>query len=333
MEQFKKEFEDTISIAQRELSEHKKDWEDRYIDYLKKTNGNISEIMERRSKFHKWGPLSIYSTIGLAKNNSRCFDIRYQGQSVGNISVTPEFQVLLHISESQYSNNCNKKYFDGYPIDCKPTEKTQGYDWKKAPEARLFREYFKKDLGKKGHPEHRCENLLLKHLTGRVMVGEQLLQIQPVTITKDLFFQMPTPLTASGNKVRYSDGHGGIDILARCKRGNKTTLTLFELKDEPDNPNKVIKQAIAYATFIVELCKTSAQNDFWKLCFPENSKAAMTGNDVINVSVLLPEQESMPSFVNKELAVPGSDIKLKLHCTYFKLEGETAVITQTSLLS
>ena len=39
---------------------------------------------------------------------------------------------------------------------------------------------------------------------------------------------MPTPLSASKKEIKYSKGHGGIDILAR--RGGH--LVIFELKDE-----------------------------------------------------------------------------------------------------
>ena len=53
-------------------------------------------------------------------------------------------------------------------------------------------------------------------------------------------------------EIKYSKGHGGIDILAR--RGGH--LVIFELKDEykkEEGPEKVMSQAIAYATFITEL--------------------------------------------------------------------------------
>jgi len=58
---------------------------------------------------------------------------------------------------------------------------------------------------------------------------------------------MPTPLTASGSNIVYSGGRGGIDILARYNH----RLTVIELKDEynpKEGPDKVISQALAYAT-------------------------------------------------------------------------------------
>ena len=98
-----------------------------------------------------------------------------------------------------------------------------------------------------------------------------------------------------------------------------------------ETPTKVIKQAIAYATFLIELCKTSAREDFWKLC---GFNDITHGNETINVSVLLPDPEKNVkelSFVNQELEVPGSKMKIILHYTFFRIEDETAIITRTSL--
>ena len=220
-----KEFEDVIVTTQEELRDHKSEWEGKYIEYLHNSVINLDSIKNKRQKFHKWGPLSIYYTIGRAKNNSSYFDVRYQGQSVGQISVSNKNEVSLHISKTQYDNNCNHKYFVGYPKElCLPGT----YKWKTSKEAKAFRDFFKSDPGKKGHPEHRCENLLLRELSKSYSNNKSLCHIQPVTITKDLFFQMPTPISASGDKPYYSGGKGGIDILAR--RNGK--LVVFELKDQ-----------------------------------------------------------------------------------------------------
>lgn len=328
MENSMKEFEDVIVTTQEELRDHKSEWEGKYIEYLHNSVINLDSIKNKRQKFHKWGPLSIYYTIGRAKDNSSYFDVRYQGQSVGQISVSNKNEVSLHISKTQYDNNCNHKYIVGYPKElCLPGT----YKWKTSKEAKAFRDFFKSDPGKKGHPEHRCENLLLRELSKSDSNNKSLCHIQPVTITKDLFFQMPTPISASGDKPYYSGGKGGIDILAR--RNGK--LVVFELKDQyssnHETPTKVIKQAIAYATFLVELCKTSACDDFWKLC---GFKDTTHGNETINVSVLLPDPGKDVrelSFANQVLYVPGSKMKIKLHYTFFKIDDENAFITRTTL--
>lgn len=315
--------EEAIKKTQQELNKNVSKWKERYEDYVTETANNKDDIMGRRKKFHKWSNLNVYSTIGKAKDNSNYFDLRYQGQSVGQISVSKrDNSVKLHISKRQYSNNCDEKYLKGYPKDvCK-----EGcYSWH-SKEAKEFRKYFKSNPGKQGHPEHKYENLLLKELFRNDGKNKSLTYIQPVTIGKDIFFQMPTPLTASGNEIKYSDGHGGIDILARRREGNKSTLTIFELKDEYNPPKKVICQAIAYATFIVELCKTKAYEKFCELCGLEKQKI-----DTIYVSILMPDPGNgkEPDFKPNVLSVPDSEIKLELHYTFF--DKNSVKITRTSL--
>ena len=137
---------------------------------------------------------------------------------------------------------------------------------------------------------------------------------------------MPTPLSASKNEIKYSKGHGGIDILAR--RGGH--LVIFELKDEykkEEGPEKVMSQAIAYATFITELCKTKAANDFWKICRIDASKKQKT---LLYVSILMPDPgTSEVPFHGEEIKVPGSDFVFKLHYMFY--DKKTVTITRSSL--
>lgn len=323
--------EEVIIKTQAILKENSKDWQERYVNYLTKSVENIPSIVEKRRLFHKWGNLNVYFTIGRAKDNSSDFDLRYQGQSVGSVNVSKEGKVTLHISEEQYKNNCNEKYFIGYPKSiCLPSGK-EGYDWKKSVEAKEFRKYFKSHPEKQGHQEHKYENQLLvefyKNHSDKSLCG-----IQPVTIgDSDLFFQLTTPLTASTSEIKYAPKKGGgIDILARRNR----VLTVFELKDEfktkGENPEKVICQAISYATFIVELCGTKARDKFWEFCRYSGEKH---GNEKINVSILMPDpgDGTVPEFMQRErvLTVPGSKMKLELHYTYY--DKENATITRTSL--
>lgn len=315
--------EEAIKLTQQEVKEHAVQWQERFYDYLRKTNENKDKILERRKKFHKWGNLTVYSTIGRAKDDSNYFDLRYEGQSVGQISVSKKDEVKLHISSDQYNNNCNEKYLKGYP---KEICKAGCYKWH-SDEAKAYRAYFKTDPGKEGHPEHRLENLLLTELSKSDGKCKSFKYIQPITLGKDLFFQMPTPLTASGKEIKYSEGHGGIDILARRKEGNESYLTVFELKDDfnkTEGPDKVICQAIAYATFLVELCETKARAEFIKLC-------GLQKIEKIYVSILMPEPGGKlePDFKGKVLVVPGSTIKLVLHYTFF--DKKTAKVTRSSL--
>lgn len=320
--------EEVIKKTQSELNDHKYDhktgWEKRFCKYVSQSVANIEDIIRRRKKFHKWGYLSVYYTLGRAQNNSGVFDLRYQGQSVGEIHIDKKGNVKLQISNDQYQNNCNEKYLNGYP---KAICKQGSYDWN-SYEAKTFRSYFNSNPGKSGHPEHKYENLLLREFSEKSSKTKSFTRIQPVTIgTKtDLFFQMPTPLTASGTDVLYSNGHGGIDILAR-KNGR---LTIIELKDEfksTEGPEKVINQAIAYATFIVELCNTTAKDDFWKLC---GFNRKPNDNEILNVAILMPDPDGKtePEFAGKNLNIPGSNMQLELHYIFF--DKETFKITRHS---
>lgn len=92
--------QEAIAKAQTELNQHRKEWEHRFIQYMSQTVANRDKIKERRKKFHKWANLSVYSTIGNAKDNKPVFDLRYQGQSVGSIVIRGN-DVRLVISENQ----------------------------------------------------------------------------------------------------------------------------------------------------------------------------------------------------------------------------------------
>lgn len=198
-------------------------------------------------------------------------------------------EVKLCISPTQYNNNINENYLKGYPKDiCL----AGSYDWH-SKQAAAFRAYFKTDPGKNGHPEHKYENLF----------------------------------SASGSDIVCFGGHGGIDILARRNK----RLTVIELKDEykkEEGPEKVITQAIAYATFLVEICNTKAKKDFWKVC---GFKGQPNGNEIINVAIMMPDpgDGSVPTSSGELLSVPGSQIKLELHYIYFN--KSTIKITRISL--
>lgn len=314
------EYDVLIKQTQEILENNRNDWEDRFISYLSDTAKNRQRILDRRKQFHKWANLSVYFTLGRAKDNSGQFDLRYEGQSVGSVSVSKK-GVKLVIDKDQYKNNTNEKIFIGFPKEIQPGS----YNWATDAEARSFRKYFKSNPGKQLHPEHKYENLLLKEFSKNSSTAKSFVRIQPVTLGKDLLFQMPTPLSASKKEIKYSKGHGGIDILAT--RGGH--LVIFELKDEykkEEGPEKVMSQAIAYATFITELCKTKAANDFWNICGIHASNKKKT----LYVSILMPDPgTSEVPFQGEEIKVPGSDFVFKLHYMFY--DKETVTITRSSL--
>ena len=106
------EYDVLIKQTQEILENNRNDWEDRFISYLSDTAKNRQRILDRRKQFHKWANLSVYFTLGRAKDNSGQFDLRYEGQSVGSVSVSKK-GVKLVIDKDQYKNNTNEKIFIG----------------------------------------------------------------------------------------------------------------------------------------------------------------------------------------------------------------------------
>ena len=122
-------------------------------------------------------------------------------------------------------------------------------DWHNSKEAQAFRKFFKGSLKKglkshsqESHGEHTLESAFLTAIEKRDSITKSLCYIQPVKL-KNLRFQFPTILSASKlhkditnkNNIKhlsYSEKGGGIDILARRKKGNQSYLTVIELKDE-----------------------------------------------------------------------------------------------------
>lgn len=165
-------------------------------------------------------------------------------------------------------SNEDKEYFDNL--------KEEFYPWK-GKEARRFRRIVKEIPSEKvcGQPEHKLESELLDNFLQKSSQGKEILNIQPITMLKGSgFFQMPTPLKASGakngiNNITYANSYGGgIDILARVGRGKGTQLAILELKDEnisSEPPEEAIKQAIAYATFVRELLRSEeVGKTYWR---------------------------------------------------------------------
>ena len=127
-----------------------------------------------------------------------------------------------------------------------------------------------------GQPEHDMECELLKNYSQKSSAGKEILNIQPVMMgNTGARFQMPTAIKASTAKngtanIEYSNSKhsgGGIDILARMGSGKGTKLAVLELKDsysKSEPPEKVMHQAVAYATFIRELLRSDCGDKWWK---------------------------------------------------------------------
>jgi hypothetical protein len=105
---------------------------------------------------------------------------------------------------------------------------------------------------------------------------------------------MCTPLKASiPQQVGYAGTvGGGIDVLARVRRGGSTRLCVMELKDKYEPPRQAMEQALAYAVFLQELLASKSGDD-WLEIF------GFSGNwnklrETIKVCVVMPIGENAP---------------------------------------
>jgi len=129
---------------------------------------------------------------------------------------------------------------------------------------------------------------------------------------------MPTYIKASNHK-KPETGYGHIDILARVGRGKGTNLCIMELKDENNSkepPGDVVKQALAYATFIRELLRSDCGKAWWRLF---GFRGDLPEKLELYAACVMPISEfNDTSFGGLALPVDGDTIKL--HYLYFQEE-------------
>jgi hypothetical protein len=312
----KNEFIQVIEETRALLKENG-EWRGRYAGYAEEIRKNIHIIKSVRSSFHEWSPLKVYLTITQAKKakHSVTFNLRYLGQRVADL--TGNVKEGLKLSTKGYKGN-NLEYFD-----CDIC--LSAADWL-GEDAKRFRMFFKKGPRRadanKGNEEHRLESLLLTEFSK--IKDKKIRYIKPVTIGR-VRFSMPTPISAShptalGYNPKY---RGAIDILARTGTGGKAThLCIMELKDENtkrEPPKEVMRQAIAYATFIRELLRSGAGAKWWQL-FGFGGEKVPEPLELYAICVM-PSSDNNDndySFGNMELNIERDIIKL--HYIYFDRE-------------
>ncbi len=134
---------------------------------------------------------------------------------------------------------------------------------------------------------------------------------------------MKTALKAGGAshdicEAAVSGAGGEIDIFCRRKAGNRSRLTVIEVKDEnlsSETFHLAIKQAIAYAVFIRELARSESGRDWMELWGMGNQPWEKEGF-TINAAVAMPKGETTDfSFTGHTLAL-GQD-RIELHYLAF----------------
>lgn len=321
---------------------HKDEWETRYNGYLTKIKKNENKQVKFETPVKK--PLFVYTTVSNETKTNPKWYLRFMGQNVG-ILLKKDNEILLCLRQKDYDNN--RDAFKDDTFDIEPGD----YRWDDCPEAIKFRDFFKNYGGKKHkkNHEHTVESAFLSDLEKKKGKNKKLKGIQPVEIRKKRF-QMPTPLKASNlykvtskellsldDYFKYAAQYGGgIDILARRRNKKQSVtqsfITVIELKDKQDKkepPEKVMYQAIAYATFIHELIRSNAADGIgWYNLFLDNKKRKIPDELVIKCVVAMPGLNVVA--LDKELGknnlnvlMPFNNSKDKLELLFINLDDKT----------
>lgn len=313
---------DVVKLAIKRLEENP-EWKSKYEEHSSKMN--LEKYKKDRGKFHKPERLHVYTCISNVKDCEKYskYDLRFEGRSVGTVTVE-DGKVFLDTYKKENEKNFN--------LTDRIDEKVE---WV-GPVARNFKNHFKNPDTKsnKLQPERCLEEKLLDEFSKSTRAsGKGLCNIQPVKLGS-MFFQMPTPLSASHHSkgkmdIKYSSGSkggGGIDILARIKdKSRKSKLAVIELKDKntASEPQKeVMWQALAYATFVGHLLRSESGKYWWKEVFEINDELSGDKPLEIIVATLMPEPEKGCGCEGELDEIPIEELNVKLipQTLYFKMD-------------
>lgn len=302
------------------------EWENIYVRYAENIKMNQKAYNDGGKKFRRPQSLVVYSTIGKLLGNSSTFsyDLRFAGQSVGEIRVRKDDgKVLLCVKDKQ-SKYAKKKFgFTNSTI-------LKGEDWH-SDKAREFRTFYGKqnstNLLNIKSEEHRIESFLLQDFSKKKSEDKKLCYIQPVRLGGK-FFQLTTPFKASTHipnisltKDKKGATGGGIDILARVIHNQSVfRFAVIEIKDENNDSEcqeKVMHQALIYATFLAKLFRSERGKDWYNILRPLNSKETDVPQElVIDVVTLMPYGNSKEGDL-KPIEIPELHVTLCPYTLYY----------------
>lgn len=315
--------------VQKEL-QNNTDWMEKYEKYAEGILKNKEKMEQYRRKFKVPKPLECYLTLGNSAKGTMIYDLRYLGQSVGEIHIQKEKPILVVTAEKAKQS---EMYF-GYKIGgiC-------GESWSTGENAKAFREFYKKLVDKEKLPrqkEHMVEAKLFQELAKPLGGDKQLTQIQPIKFA-GCFTHMKTAVAASKSnigKVAVGNLGGEIDVFCRRKVNPKESrLTVIEVKDKVEKNEsfeEAMFQAISYAVFIRELIHTSC-GDKWMQIWGINSKQA--DEITINAVVAIPaDNVVIPDFQGQKIVLDKDRIELyNMALKQDILMGEGEVYFETNL--
>lgn len=333
--EWKKRYSDVTEILE-DHAEPKGLQSKRIKSYHALIANNEPHIIGLRKKFRALEPIFVYLSVNKvmkAGAGKATFDLRYEGQSIAELSVEEkesidyakdkEYGIWLKISEKMA--NTNKRDFGFSREDASAV--CGRFDWSDE-DAKKFRKYFSNKPPRAStaaieNREHKFESEILTDMLKVSSLGKKLLNVQPVLLC-GARFQMPTPINASKVKVgriEYSRQYGGgIDIMAHAGNGGNTKLCVIEEKDgntSSEPPQVAMKQAIAYATFIRELLRSTNGGDWWRLF---GFQSVLPEKLTIFTVVAMPKGKKDEVYPGEIIDV-GENDKFVLH--YIYIDGKT----------
>lgn len=324
---------DIVELTKKVLAENPQ-WKTIYQRYAKQIFQNSEHFVANARKFMVKAPIIPYSSLGkvMSDDSSTHIDLRFAGQSIGNISINNNGVRKLYVSAEQAKYA--KEHF-GY----EQSKELKGILWEDATD---WRRYFYSLESKSStcikSEEHRIESFLLKEFAKTTRKQDKkLCNIQPVRMGGK-FFQLTTPLKASTHeptislttKLNGANG-GGIDILATVKHSPRVSrFAIMELKDENrENECQEVAmfQAITYATFFALLLRSESGRDWWNILKNKGKITETTKiNDVPN-HLDIDVVTIMPVGVSKEgdlspIELNELNTTLHLYTLYYNKDAE-----------
>ena len=314
------DYQKFADMVQAELQGSDRSWIQQYAGYAQSLTHRKQQISAARKSFRVLEPLCCYITIGeIIREGRTAFDLRYLGQSVGSVIVKANGRRVLRVSKEKANNSL--AYF-GYPLGEIADE-----DWSSGNLARQFRAFYqtlacRQDIFPR-QQEHMVESALFSELEKTARSSKTLAGIQPISYLPNTRFHMKTALKASSaaeDAVHVSPSGGEIDVFCRCRYGNRSRLTVIEVKDENESGETfslAIKQAIAYAVFIRELVR-SDPGPLWMSLWGMGRQPWKNGF-TINAVAAMPKGDTTEFGFAKQILHQGRD-QIELH--YMALLGD-----------
>jgi len=315
-------------------------WEKYYYDYVEKIFEK-GKIIEENFRGKRFGILDKYTSFTLLKDstnkNKATIQLRYKGIIVAEIERNRLKQCIVKPNiKVKYANwELKQTTFEWESLD--------GRSFRKFIKSHNPKDFYNPKYKKRELCESFVESTIIDDLTNYVL-GNKIPGMNPVRIG-GCSFQFPTAIAASSF---HNDGEiyfckpqdgGRIDILSRIKfSGISNTLAIVEVKDFKDKKSstetfeKVMGQAVAYSTFILQLLRSENTNSekWWKF-FGFNSKNGIPNSLLIKTFVAMPIEDVSSDEINEVFKqrklVVGKDI-IELNYLLYDFDKNENIVTR-----